>query len=217
MPCSRPCCCQATAHDEGRRAVHGALVGTRSGRPRPSPRLPTRAPNRADRSQDSGGGVVRFTPPPWGESNRKTGPRVVSPTRAMRRRRAKPRQNRWFSACFRQSRKNSDGRYGLAHQLHLLCGVRVNRTGPHRPSAGVTHSGSPGDAFGTGGCRGVRNRHLLSPAVVNGGRVMNSSNMARGVSSGTVGAAPALAWFTRSDCVLCLLPISLFLPILSLI
>jgi hypothetical protein len=46
---------------------------------------------------------------------------------------------------------------------------------------------------------------------------MNGSNMARGVSSGTVGTAPALAWFTRSDCVLCLLPISLFLPILSLI
>lgn len=99
----------------------------------------------------------------------------------------------------------------LAHHLHLIETPEANTTSP------TGRGWLPGDAFGTSWCRGVRKRHLLSPAVVNGGRIMNGSNMARGVSSGTVGTAPALAWFTRSDCVLCLLPISLFLPILSLI
>lgn len=47
--------------------------------------------------------------------------------------------------------------------------------------------------------------------------VMNSSHIAQGVSVGKVGNGTDLAWFTRSDCFLCLLPISLFLPILSLI
>lgn len=47
--------------------------------------------------------------------------------------------------------------------------------------------------------------------------VMNGSHIAQGVSVGKVGDGADLAWFTRSDCLLCLLPISLFLPILSLI
>lgn len=47
--------------------------------------------------------------------------------------------------------------------------------------------------------------------------VMNGSHIAQGVSVGKVGNGADLAWFTRSDCLLCLLPISLFLPILSLI
>lgn len=39
-------------------------------------------------------------------------------------------------------------------------------------------------------------------------------SMGNGTSSAS---APGLAWLTRSDCMVCLVPISLFLPILSLV
>lgn len=55
----------------------------------------------------------------------------------------------------------------------------------------------------------------LEDLIMNGSHI--AQHFAQGVSVSESGHGVDLAWFTRGDCLLCLVPISLFLPILSLI